>query len=133
MKNYDSLEKVLKDAFNQASEGKGKERHANNQPFDEQPIMWIEEHFHSYQLGQAVKKMHESQSLPLLRAIAELLGAINYIAAHIIFLKAKEVKQTLFEKHKRLTTKEVKVMALRSDENVKKQLDEIVNPEFVDG
>jgi hypothetical protein len=43
--------------------------------------------------------MHESQSLPLLRAIAELLGAINYTAAHIIFLKASEVKQTLFEKH----------------------------------
>ena len=130
--NYINLKKVLDDALNQASEGKGKERHANNDVFDKQPIMWIEEHFKSYQLGQAVKKMHESQSLPLLRAIAELLGAINYIAAHILFLKANEVKQTLSEKHK-LTKKEIKVAALRSDENIKKQLEDIVNPEFVDG
>jgi hypothetical protein len=130
MKNYDSLKNILDLALKQASEGKGKERHANDKGFTEQPIFWIEEHFKSFQLGQAVKKIHESQSLPVERAGLELLGAINYLAAHYIHL---EPKKTLFEKHKKLTTKEVKVMALRSDENVKKQLDEIVNPEFVDG
>jgi len=137
--NYINLKKVLDDALNQASEGKGKERHANNDVFDKQPIMWIEEHFKSYQLGQAVKKMHESQSLPLLRGIAELLGAINYIAAHIIFLKLGEVKQTLYEKHK-LTKKEIKVAALTgrldatgSSKDILNNLKDIVNPEFVDG
>ena len=85
--NYSLLAIVLTDALMQASSGKGKERHveSDNQPFTEQPIMWIEEHFHSYQLGQAVKKIHESQKMDNEAAEKELLGAINYIAAHIIF------------------------------------------------
>lgn len=81
---YNKLAGVLYDAFTQASEGKGKERHANGQPFEDQPIMWIEEHFKSFQLGQAVKKIHESQGLPTDRAIAELHGAINFLAAHVL-------------------------------------------------
>jgi hypothetical protein len=89
---YSNLAKVLNKAFLQASEGKGKERHANDKPFDKQPIMWIEEHFKSFQLGQAVKKIHESQNMSKERAIAELLGAINFLSAHIIFLE-KEDKQ----------------------------------------
>jgi hypothetical protein len=52
-------------------------------------------------------------------------------AGYAIIASAKP-KQTLFDKHK-LTKKEIKVAALRSDENIKKQLEDIVNPEFVDG
>lgn len=89
---YKSLQDVFDNAFTQASKGKGKERHADGKPFEDQPIMWIEEHFPSFQLGQAVKKLHESQKLPLDRAVAELHGAINFIAAHIIFLEKKEGK-----------------------------------------
>jgi len=86
MKAYKDLYIVLKDCFDQASVGKGKERHANDLPFVEQPIMWIEKHFNSFQLGQAVKKVHESQRLPKEAAIKELRGAIVYISAKIIDL-----------------------------------------------
>jgi len=85
--NYASLLNVLDDAVKQAQNGKGRERHADGQPYEQQPIMWIEEYFRSYQLGQAIKKIHESQRLPLDAAVQELLGAINYIAAHIIYIK----------------------------------------------
>ena len=85
--NYKTLKDVLDNALNQASSGKGKDRHADDQPYEQQPIMWIEEYFRSYQLGQAVKKMHESQRLSNEMAIQELLGAINYIAAKIIYLQ----------------------------------------------
>ena len=87
MDNYKTLQDTLDLAYNQAAIGKGKDRHADNEPYDEQPIMWIEKQFKSYQLGQAVKKMHESQRLEKDKAIQELLGAINYIAAHIIYLQ----------------------------------------------
>jgi hypothetical protein len=85
--NYGRLDDVLAAAKDQAAGGKGKERHADDQPFEAQPIQWIEEHFKSFQLGQAVKKMHESQRLPKDAAINELLGAINYLAARVIFLQ----------------------------------------------
>lgn len=88
--NYYSLNGVLSRALQQSSSGKGKERHADEQPYDKQPIMWIEEYFKSFQLGQAVKKLHESQRLSKEGAVNELLGAINYIAAHIIFLETIE-------------------------------------------
>ena len=87
--NYKRLEDVLKSALEQASSGKGLERHADNQSYEEQPIMWIEKYFKSYQLGQAVKKMHESQRLSKDMAIEELKGAINYIAARIIHIQDK--------------------------------------------
>lgn len=86
---YETLANVLRDAYEQAANGKGKERHAENEAYDEQPIMWIEKYFKSYQLGQAVKKVHESQRLPKDQAIKELLGAINYLAARVIFLNEK--------------------------------------------
>jgi hypothetical protein len=90
---YKSLQKTLNGAFDQASKGKGKERHAGGLPFTSQPIFWIEENFKSFQLGQAVKKVHESQILPTDRAIAELEGAIVFIASHIIYLHQKREKE----------------------------------------
>jgi hypothetical protein len=96
--NYRDLKKVLDLAYSQASEGKGRERHANDEPFTEQLIFQIEKWVKSFQLGQAIKKIVESQRLPKDRAQSELLGAINYICAHFIQL---EPKQTLFEKHKK--------------------------------
>ena len=91
---YDSLYKVLLAAYNQASNGKGKERHQLNddEPFENQKICEISRRLGSndYNLGQAVKKIYESKRLPKDRAIAELLGAINYIAAGIIILEESE-------------------------------------------
>lgn len=84
---YQELFHVLDEAYDQAARGKGKERHAEGEPFEEQPIMWIEKYFKSYQLGQSVKKLHESQRLPADQAVKELLGAINYIAARVIYLR----------------------------------------------
>ena len=86
MNGYKDLHIVLTDCFDQAARGKGKERHAEGQPFADQPIMWIEKYFKSYQLGQAVKKVHESQRLPKEAAIKELRGAIVYLSAKIIDL-----------------------------------------------
>lgn len=85
---YGSLRRVLALAVEQASVGKGKERHANGRPFDEQPIMEIGRMVGSgYPLGQAMKKAQESARLPNDRAKAELLGAINYLAAAYMLLE----------------------------------------------
>ena len=84
---YDSLYKVLLSAYNQASNGKGKERHQlnNDEPFENQKICEIARRLSvDYNLGQAVKKIYESKRLTDQRDIAELYGAINYIAAAII-------------------------------------------------
>lgn len=86
-KEYESLKNVLEDAYVQSSSGKGMERHANDDCFEDQPIFWIQKYFPDFQLGQAVKKMHESQRLAPLAAIKELLGAIIYICAKVITLK----------------------------------------------
>ena len=86
--NYGRLEEVLAKAAEQASAGKGAERHADGQRFEDQPIMWIEREFKSFQLGQAVKKIHESQRLAPEAAARELLGAINYLAAKVVALDA---------------------------------------------
>jgi len=96
---YKSLKDILNLAYLQASEGKGKERHAKEgQAFEDQPICSIARDLEDvgigFQLGQAKKKIIESQRLAQFpgRSIAELLGAINYIAGAIIITneRAKE-------------------------------------------
>lgn len=91
MKPYDSLQRVLTDALLQAAEGKGKARHAvEGELFDRQPILEITRRLGpGYPLGQAVKKIYESQRLEPEAAVKELLGAINYCAAAIIFIREK--------------------------------------------
>jgi hypothetical protein len=88
--NYSILQDVFNKAFHQAANGKGKERHAGNVIFLDQPIFWIEKYFKSFQLGQAAKKMHESQDMEPDAAATELLGAINYLAAKIISLRQEQ-------------------------------------------
>jgi hypothetical protein len=91
---YSSLHTVLKAAYAQASEGKGKERHAGNGlAFTEQPMQTV-----SKLLGtsdglafQAIKKVTEAKGMETFeQKERELLGAINYIAGIIIFEKNKE-------------------------------------------
>ncbi len=83
--NYTTLRNVLDRAFEQASSGKGQERHGQNLPFDKQPMQQIQDLVgEGFALGQAIKKMQESQRLSHDAAIRELLGAINYIAGVII-------------------------------------------------
>jgi hypothetical protein len=87
---YDSLYLVLREAFDHASVGKGSDRHAQGQPFDQQPMQkLIELYGLGFALGQAGKKMQESQRMTPSAAKHELLGAINYIAGAIIHLEKR--------------------------------------------
>ena len=91
---YRSLEHVFKMAFDQASIGKGKERHVDgaDEPFDKQVICEMARRLNSpfCPSYQAVKKIYEASKMDDPgRAIHELLGALNYIAATIILLEEK--------------------------------------------
>ena len=86
---YEKLAEVLQRAFEQASAGKGKERHASaGVPFEDQPMSSINRTLGSIDgfLYQAAKKAAEARRLPAGRAQAELLGAINYLAGAYIAL-----------------------------------------------
>jgi hypothetical protein len=91
---YIKLSEVLDMALEQASSGKGKERHASEESFEKQQICQIPRWQGSidFDTGQAIKKCLEVNRLSTNEAkIRELLGAINYIAAAIIILKEKEI------------------------------------------
>lgn len=85
---YEHLAAVLKDAYGQAAFGKGKERHANDLPFDHQPMQAI-----SRLLGnptgmtyQVCKKVVEAMNMKDRAARRrELLGAIVYLAGVIVY------------------------------------------------
>lgn len=91
---YAPLRRVLDRALDQASEGKGRDRHANGRPFDRQPIMEIGRMVGpGFSLGQAIKKAQEASGM-LARgerdaAVAELLGAINYLAASVLLIEGR--------------------------------------------
>lgn len=97
-KGYEKLGEVLEEAFSQAAHGKGKERHAIDLPFHEQPMQQLCDQFGvGFALGQAAKKMQESQRLPYGRDRAELLGAIVYCAGAIIALDRQASARTVAE------------------------------------
>ena len=93
---YARLGEILLAAFKQASEGKGHDRHArDNAPFDDQPMQRIaRDHGIGFITGQARKKMEEA--IGMYRrddpeaAEREFLGAINYLAGAIIFMRDEQ-------------------------------------------
>lgn len=89
---YESLFDVLVGAFEQASRGKGRERHANNLPFEVQPMQTLSDALQADagMAFQAMKKIRESRGLPKDAAIRELHGAINYIAGMVIWRQKQE-------------------------------------------
>ena len=97
---YESLRAEFAAAAEQASGGKGKERHANDQPFEDQPILAITRLLEGHPCGalayQVIKKTIEAGRLYKLRgvdaAVAELYGAKNYSAAMSIYLKELAAK-----------------------------------------
>lgn len=90
---YASLATVLNAAYLQAATGKGADRHAKGQPFDEQTMQVGADQFGvGSLLFQAFKKSEESQRLPHEAAVKELLGAINYLAGAVIALGRHEPK-----------------------------------------
>lgn len=85
-KGYETLGEALAAAVDQAAAGKGAGRHSyGGELFSEQLIFEIPRRLGAcgsgFLLGQAVKKIYESVRLEPERARAELLGAINYLAA----------------------------------------------------
>lgn len=92
---YEALGLALGEAVAQAACGKGAERHAEKgERFSDQLIFEIPRRLgpggECFCLGQALKKICESRRLPQARARAELLGAINYLAAAWCLLGGRE-------------------------------------------
>lgn len=88
--NYLVLHRVLHDALDQAASGKGKDRHAMGEPFEEQLMCLL-----ARQLGpqgpafQVCKKVVEACRLPYPANVREVLGAINYAAGMVIEMERK--------------------------------------------
>ena len=85
---YEELEAVLRAAYEQASAGKGADRHANGNPFHEQRMQGISDLLKSERgmAYQVCKKIAEGIDLPTEAAVEkELLGAIVYTAGMIIW------------------------------------------------
>lgn len=98
--NYYRLAEQLKAAYYQATDGKGKERHAGKnaegqviQPFHEQRIvMNAKVHGMGSPCGQVTKKIAEGCDMvrrgEVIRGLVEFHGAINYIAALCIAVES---------------------------------------------
>jgi hypothetical protein len=86
---YEGLFRVLCAAFEQASDGKGKDRHCiGNEFFEDQVAVEGARRFSvGGPLFQAWKKVDEANRMEPTPAIHELYGAINYCAAAIIVLE----------------------------------------------
>jgi len=97
-KGYAGLHRVLVEALDQAQGGKGAERHnlGGDVPFERQRMQTVSELIGSVDgmTYQACKKITEGVKLPTLeRQERELLGAINYIAGMIIFLRKQAAEK----------------------------------------
>lgn len=93
---YESLASVLNMALEQAQHQKGDERHTRNGKesnfIDQYMMRGASIHGIGGPLFQAGKKIEEVYSLPTNEAkIAELLGAINYIAGAVLMLQGQEI------------------------------------------
>lgn len=92
---YAPLAAILQEAYDQAASGKGRERHANDRAFIDQPILEIGRMCGpGFDTGQSIKKQQEAMGM-LSRgeddaAIRELLGAINYAAAAVILIRERK-------------------------------------------
>ena len=87
---YASLMEELLSAYQQAAEGKGKERHGFPGPFEDQPS--VRDCIVMGPVGplfQARKKILESLRMDDKAALRELYGAINYVAMACIAIKAR--------------------------------------------
>lgn len=98
---YEALANALKLAYDQSAYGKGAERHADDRPFHEQPILDIARNGAGYGFlaGQANKKVRELSNmlrraqLPhdrhefSVKAMHEAKGAIVYLAALLLYVQ----------------------------------------------
>lgn len=93
---YAKLEEVFKNAVEQAQYGKGRARHvdlSSDDNFESQKMCqigrWVQGSPAAGPLHQAIKKSIESARLEPEAAIAELYGAMNYLAGAIILISEK--------------------------------------------
>jgi hypothetical protein len=96
-KGYEPLANVLIQALNQSQFGKGKQCHANNLPFLQQPIMTRAREVGEGGLAfQSMKKILEAFNCrERSRAVEDMLGAIVYVAAQVLLRKERESLQDL--------------------------------------
>ncbi len=90
---YERLALVLQQAFDQAAKGKGRERHANDKPFDRQPMQTVSRLLQTDggMAFQAIKKIQEARNLVSHEArVRELLGAIVYVAGMVVYEEDSE-------------------------------------------
>lgn len=134
---YKALEMVLCSAFAQASEGKGKERHAADDSFLEQPIMAIGRLLNSAdgEAYQAIKKVREGLMMAKRgeydAALRECFGAINYIAAIALLLAEESHAKNPYlpaEKHMPMEYPEVTPVELKVSDHA--PLGIYVDPKF---
>jgi hypothetical protein len=96
---YEPLGLVLNEAYEQAASGKGRERHARDKPFDRQPILEIGRMLSTAdgEMYQAIKKTQEASGMVERgqhdRAVVELLGAINYLAAAVMLIRERKPEE----------------------------------------
>ena len=98
---YETLHEVLMQAYSQAARGKGAIRHniSRTTPYERQRMQLISELIDSPKgmEYQACKKITEGMNLPTHTAqVNELLGAINYLAGIIIFLRKQQAMSDSF-------------------------------------
>ena len=87
---YFDLGRVLGLALEQASGGKGAQRHGQGKPFAKQPMLEISRMLNGSPIGcmyQAMKKTQEASRMDVDAAQRELLGAINYLAGAYLLLE----------------------------------------------
>lgn len=101
---YELLSNILQDAFEQASTGKGKERHGRGLPWHEQAIFTLGRQYGPGGTGfQAAKKIGEAMGMiergDFEAAEREILGTIVYAAATIALVreKAKQIAPVTIE------------------------------------
>jgi hypothetical protein len=95
---YNRLQRVLQDAEYQAADGKGKERHATDNQYEDQVICVVGRLLRGHPYGshayQVIKKTIEAGRLYKIKgpgaAYEEVLGAINYAAAMNILIAEDE-------------------------------------------
>jgi|GEM_PF-3298609 len=87
---YAKLVETLNGAFEQAATGKGRERHADAEPWEKQVTAEIARRLKGSPvagpLQQVIKKTYESIRLERQAAIAELYGSIIYSATAVMLL-----------------------------------------------
>ena len=91
---YELLANILTDAFEQASAGKGKERHGRGLPWHEQAILTLGRQYGPGGTGfQAAKKIGEAMGMiergEYEAAEREILGTIVYAAATVALVREK--------------------------------------------